>query len=131
MKQKSTRFFISLPHSSLAAILTDHNLAALGDAFVNFAHSLALSRAKGCPQGKKVKGSALAEALRRAGLREYVPSSVSSHVLADAAEAFLVYAWLHNDVTLDENVAILEKNKDLVDGLTQLLQTAKKRIKLS
>ncbi len=111
--------------------MSDHNLAALGDAFVNFTYSLALSRTKGCPQGKKVKGSALAEALRRAGLRAHVPSSVGNHVLADAAEAFLVYAWLHKNITLEESVAILEKNKDLVDGLTKLLQTAKKRIKLS
>jgi hypothetical protein len=78
-----------------------------------------------------VKGSILAEALRRAGLREHVPSSVSSHVLADAAEALLVYAWLHNYLTMEKSVATLEKNEDLTEGLSQLLQTARKRIKPS
>lgn len=106
-------------------------MAALGDAFVNFVYSLALSRNKGRPEGKKVKGSILAEALRRAGLREYVPSSVSSHMLADAAEALLVYAWLNNCLALEEGVATLEKNQDLTEGLSQLLQTARKRIRLS
>ena len=131
MKQNNTRFSISLPQSNLAAILADHNLAALGDAFINFAYSLALSRRKGVPDGKKVKGSILAEALRRAGLRDYVPSSVSSHVLADAAEALLVYAWLQNCLTLEESVATLEKNEDFTDGLSRLLLTARNRIKLS
>jgi hypothetical protein len=122
---------MSLPQSSLAAILADHNLAALGDAFINFVYSLALSTKKGVPDGKKVKGSMLAEALRRAGLREYVPSSVSSHMLADAAEALLVYAWLQNCLTLEESVATLEKNEDFTDGLSRLLLTARNRIKLS
>jgi hypothetical protein len=106
-------------------------LAALGDAFVNFVYSLALSREKGHPEGKKVKGSILAEALRRAKLREYVPSSVSSHMLADAAEALLVYAWLNNCLTLEESVATLEKNQDVIEGSSQLLQTVRKRIRLS
>lgn len=131
LKQNSTRFSISLPHSSLTDVLTDHSLAALGDAFINFVYSLALSRKKGHPEGKKVKGSILAEALRRAELRKLVPSSVSSHVLADAAEALLMYAWLHNYLTLEENVAAIEKNEDITEGLSQLLQTARKRIKLS
>ncbi len=131
MKQNNTRFSINLPHSSLTDILTDHNLAALGDDFVNFVYSLALSREKGHPEGKKAKGSILAEALRRARLREYVPSSVSSHMLADAAEALFIYAWLNNCLTLEESVTTLEKNQDVIEGLSQLLQTARKRIRLS
>ena len=86
---------------------------------------------EGHPEGKKVKGSILAEALRRARLREYVPSSVSSHMLADAAEALLVYAWLSNCLTLEESVTTLEKNQDVIEGLSQLLQTGRRRIRLS
>jgi hypothetical protein len=56
---------------------------------------------------------------------------VSSHVLADAAEALLVYAWLQNCLTLEESVATLEKNEDFTDGLSRLLLTARNRIKLS
>jgi hypothetical protein len=52
-------------------------------------------------------------------------------MLADAAEALLVYVWLHNHTTLQEAVAILQNNKDTVEALAQLLTTAKNRIKLS
>ena len=118
-------------HNSLTEILTDHELASLGDAYVNLACSLALSNKKGRPYGTKTRGSLLAEALRKAGLRPYLPSRATRHTLADAAEALIVYAWLHSCITLDESVTTLEKNEDLTDGLSELLQKATHRIKLS
>jgi hypothetical protein len=71
-------------------------MASLGDAYVNFAYSLALSKRSGKPQGQKVKGKVLAQAIKRAGLREYLPSRMTRHMIADAAESLIVYAWLHN-----------------------------------
>ena len=118
-------------HDSLAAVLTDRKLAALGDAFINFAYSLALSNRRGVPSGAKVKGSLLAEGLRRAGLRPYAPSRITRHMLADAAEALIVYAWLRDCITLEETVALLEKNEDLAEGLRELLEKIIHRIKLS
>lgn len=118
-------------HNSLTEVLTDHKLASLGDAYVNLVCSLTLSNRRGKPYGTKARGSLLAEALRRAGLRPYVPSRVTRHMLADAAEALIVYAWLHGYVTLEESVATLEKNEDLTEGLSELLQKAVHRIKLS
>jgi hypothetical protein len=118
-------------YESLSEVLIDHDLASLGDAYINFAYSLALSKRKGKASGAKVKGTALAEALRKVGLREYLPSRMTSHLLADAAEALIVYAWLYNCITLEESVAILEKTSGLVDALTELLKTIKKRIKFS
>jgi hypothetical protein len=131
LKKQIRAFSFVQDKESLSEVLTDHDLASLGDAFVNFVYSLALSNKKGKPIGKKAKGTLLAEALRRAGLREFVPSSVSSHVLADAAEALLVYAWLHGCITLEESVAMLEKNDETVEGFAQLLAKIKSRIKLS
>jgi hypothetical protein len=117
--------------NSLAEVLTDHKLASLGDTYVNFVHSLALSNRKGKPSGTKVKGSVLAEALKKAGLREYLPSRMTRHTLADAAEALMIYAWLHNYITLGESVAILEKTNDPIDGFSQLLATIRSRVKFS
>jgi hypothetical protein len=111
--------------------LTDRKLASLGDAYINFVYSLALSERKGKPSGVKVKGTALAEALRKAGLREHLPSRIDKHVLSDAAEALIVYAWLHDLLTLEESVKILGKTDSLVEGLTQLLLKVKEKIKLS
>lgn len=130
LKMKS-RILPTREYESLAAVLTDNRLAALGDAFINFAYSLALSNRRGTPSGAKVKGSLLAEGLRRAGLRLHVPSRTTRHMLADAAEALIVYAWLRDCITLEESVAILERNEDLAEGLRELLEKIVHRIKLS
>lgn len=116
-------------HRNLAEVLTDHKLASLGDSYINFVYSLALSNKKGQPSGVKVKGHVLAEALRRAELRKHMPPRITRHILADAAEALVIYGWLHHHITLEESIAILEKNEDLVEGLCQLLLTIKDRIK--
>jgi hypothetical protein len=109
-------------------VLADRRLASLGDSYINLAYSLALSNRTGKPSGAKVKGSVLAEALRKAGLREYLPSRMTRHMLADAAEAFIVYAWLNRYITLEESVTILEKREDPVESLGNLLVTIKNRI---
>lgn len=110
--------------------MIDKALAALGDAYVNFLYSLALSRKEGKPIGKKVCGAALAEAVRKAGLRRVLPSRVDKHILSDAAEAFLVYAWLNHTVTFEESVEILENADDTEGGLAELLLLAKERTKI-
>jgi len=117
-------------HKDLAEVLTDHKLASLGDAYINFVYSLALSRKKGQPSGAKVKGHVLSEAFKKAGLRKHMPSRMTRHKLADAAEALIVYAWLCNHITLEESVEILEKAEDSVSGFSQLLVTIKDRIRV-
>ncbi len=129
MKKHSKTFHFLKTHRNLAEVLTDHKLASLGDAFINFVYSLALSNKKGEPSGAKVRGRALAEALRKAGLREHLPSRISRHMLADAVEALVVYAWLHHYITLEEIMETLEKTEDLVEGLSQLLRTISGRIR--
>jgi hypothetical protein len=131
MNKHNRNFSFVQTHNHLMDVLTDHKLASLGDSFINFAFSLALSEKKGAPEGKKVKGTLLAEALRRAGLREHLPSRMTSHMLADAAEALIVYAWLRGHITLEETVAILEENDDPVEDLSHLLEKIRYRIKLS
>jgi len=66
MTNKPRKLLFIQPNRELRDVLTDHKLASLGDSFINFAYSLALSSKKGSPLGIKVKGSLLAEALRRA-----------------------------------------------------------------
>lgn len=78
--------------------------------------------------GVRVKGTALAEALRRAGLRDCLGSGMTRHALADASEALLVYAWLNGHVTMDECVAVVGKAVDAVEGLSTLLVNVKKRV---
>lgn len=131
MKKRVRTFSFIKTHENITEVLTNHKLASLGDAYINFVYSLALSNRKGQPSGAKVKGTVLAEAIKKAGLREYLPSRMTRHMLADAAEALIVYAWLHNCITLEESVATLEKTDDPIDGFSQLLATIKTRAKFS
>lgn len=128
MKKESKAYFTKV-YKDLTEVLMDHKLAALGDAYINFTYSLALSQNRGQPSGAKVKGSVLAEAFKKAGLRGYMPSRTSRHMLADAAEALTVYAWLSSHITLEECVAILEEAEDPVEGFTRLFLTIKDRVK--
>ena len=121
-------FGFQIVRGSLGEVLADRGLASLGDAYVNFVYSLALSSGRGRPLGVRVKGSVLAEGLRSAGLRDCLGSGMTRHRLADAAEALIVYAWLSNSISLDESVEILWKNTDAVEGLSRLLIAAKERI---
>ncbi len=121
--------FLRNDYKCLREILLDHELAALGDAYVNFAYSLAISAKRGQPSGAKVSDHILAEALKKACLREHMPKRVSSHALADAAEAITVYAWLYNFIKLDECVKILQEAENSVEGFSRLLLTIKDRIK--
>jgi len=131
LKKRVGTFSFIKTHENITEVLTNHKLASLGDAYINFVYSLALSNRKGQPSGAKVKGTVLAEAIKKAGLREYLPSRMTRHMLADAAEALIVYAWLHNCITLEESVATLEKTDDPIDGFSQLLATIKTRAKFS
>jgi hypothetical protein len=115
-------------YQALPEVLSDRQLAQLGDAYVNFAFSLALSERKKRPEGKKVRGSMLAEALRKSGLRESLPSRLDRHTLSDAGEAIVVYAWLHGLLTLDESVQILIDSDDWQNGFEELLRKAKDRV---
>ena len=120
-----------LPHKTLREVMMDRDLASLGDAYTNFVYSLALSNQEGKPVGKKVKGEILAEAIKKAGLRNQLPPKMTRHTLADTAEALIVYAWLKDHMTVAESVSILAKAPDSVKGFCNLLSTMVARIKFS
>jgi hypothetical protein len=117
-------------YESLSEVLMDQKLAKLGDAYVNFLYSLALSKKRGEPAGTKVEGRLLADAFKKAGLRKFLPSRIDRHKQADAAEALIVYAWIRGLMTMEEALKILEQNEDTVEAFSFLLLTAKSRIEL-
>ena len=117
-------------YKNLREVLADQKLAALGDAYVNFVYSLALSKRKGEPVGAKVDNRLLAEALRKAGLRNLLPSRIDRHKQADAAEALIVYAWVQDAMTIEEGISILEQNEDMVEAFCSFLLAARRKISL-
>jgi hypothetical protein len=110
-------------------VVKDKQLASLGDAFVNFIYSLALTKINSRPQATKVSDRILAEAFRLAGLREYLGTRLSRKDLANAAESLLIAAYRRQLISIDESVSILTENPDgLEAGLANLLKLAADRI---
>lgn len=116
-------------YKSLSDILTDHDLAALGDAYVNLLFSLVLSKKTGKPTGRKVQSLPLAFALQKTGLRSCLGSRIDRHKQADASEALIVYGWLIGALSLEESFHIVEKEETIEDGFSQLLETIIKKMK--
>jgi hypothetical protein len=121
MSESRRRFGFAPKHTTLQEVLADHDLATLGDAYVNFLYSLYLSAKTSKAAGEKADGRMLADALKRAGLRKQVASRADRHQQADAAEALLVYAWLHRNVTISGCVELLLKHGSPVDAFSALL----------
>ncbi|MGA8904392.1 MAG: ribonuclease III family protein [Candidatus Bathyarchaeia archaeon] len=110
-------------------VMDDKQLASLGDAFVNFVYSLALTNNSGKPQGVKVSDRILAEAFRRSDLRKYLGTRVSRKDLANASESLLVKAYQRKLITIEESVKILSENPaGLEAGLSELMKLAAERI---
>lgn len=105
----------------------DQKLAKLGDAYINFLYSLALSKIKGEATGVKVKGRLLADAFKKADLRKFLPSRIDRHKQADAAEALIVYPWIKGTMTMEEGLEILEQTENEIEAFCNLLVTAKIR----
>jgi len=131
MNQDKARYKFTPKIETLNQIMTNRQLSQLGDAFVNFACSLALSVKQKKPVGTKVSSQTLAQALKNANLRKHLPARMTRHALADAAEALVVYAWLSEKITIDETVRIIQMTSSSVDGLTQLLRTVVEKLMLS
>ncbi len=127
-RSKNIRFSFTPSHKTLRRILADHNLASLGDVYTNFIYSLYLSAKSGAPSGAKAGSRLLSNALKNAGLREYLPSRVDRHMQADAAEALLVYVWLHGWMTITDQVRTLNGYTNATEAFSALLLEAKKKL---
>jgi hypothetical protein len=130
MLEESSMFAFIPQHKSLSEVLMDQKLAKLGDAYVNFLYSMALSKKKGEPAGTKVQGCLLADAFKKAGLRKFLPSRIDRHKQADAAEALIVYPWLLGSMTMEEALEILEQNEDTIEAFSVILLAAKSKTEL-
>ena len=115
MMTKWKNSFERIKDNTLSSILSDSKLASIGDLYVNLIYSIARSsyNKKGAIH---VWDKSLAEALRKAELRILMPSKLKSGEIADGAEAFIFYSFIHEIMSLDEmsNFLIDELNtKDM------------------
>ena len=114
---------------TLRQVMRNKQQASLGDAFVNFVYSLALTQTSGEPQAVKVSDRILADAFKLAGLRKYLGTRISKKDLANASESLLVDAYQKKLITLEESVTTLSENPDgLEAGLSELMKLTAERI---
>jgi Ribonuclease III len=114
----------------LTNILIDGGLAQFGDALLNFAFSLALTKMHGNPTGTKIPDKVLADAAVKAGLRKFLPRRVGRGDVANGFEALLGHLWLEKLLTLDEIVECLKRESiDHSQNFVQLAELALERMK--
>ncbi|HUK29213.1 MAG TPA: ribonuclease III family protein [Candidatus Acidoferrales bacterium] len=113
-------------------VMLDKQLASLGDAFVNFVYSLALTQVNGRPKGVKISDRDLSEAFRLAGLRGYLGTRISKKDLANASESLLVEAYRAHLLSVEESVqTIIHNPEGSKAGLVDLLKLAVSRLEAS
>ncbi len=115
-------------YANLQEIMLDKDLAKLGDAYVNFVYSLALSLRLQRPTGAKVNNQILARAIKSAGLREMLPRRTDRHAQGNSAEALIAYAWLKKLLSLEDCLKILGENENPEEAFTNLLEEIGKRL---
>jgi len=114
-------------YNSVEELLLDKDLAGLGDSYVNFVYSLAMSQKCGHPTGAKVNNQILARAVKASGLRALLPHRVDRHMRGNAAEALLVFAWLQDTLEMNECIKVLSE-KEPVEAFTALLRQILNRL---
>ena len=115
-------------YNSLEELLLDKDLAALGDSYVNFVYSLAMSQKLKRPVGAKVDNQTLAEAVTKSGLRRFLPHRVDRHTRGNAAEALLLYAWLENLLEFDDCTKVLSREDNTVEAFANLLKDVLRKL---
>jgi dsRNA-specific ribonuclease len=114
---------------ALRQVMRNKQLASLGDAFVNFVYSLALTETSGEPRAVKVSDRILANAFKMTGLRRYLGTRVSKKDMANASESLLVDGYQKKLITIEESVRTLNENPDgLEAGLSELMRLTADRI---
>jgi len=112
----------------LRDVISDKKLARLGDAYLNFVFSLALTKSSRVPMGVKVSDRVLAEAARRAGIRDLLPSRTNRGDIGNSVEALVVYSWLNKQITIEESVMIMANEvDDPVEAVSQLVRAVLRR----
>lgn len=109
-------------YSTIEEILLDKDLAGLGDSYVNFIYSLAMSQKHGKPMGAKVNNRILSIAVETSGVRKLLPRRVDRHTRGNAAEALLVFAWLQDLLDMEDCIKAINTEENTTKAFAALLR---------
>ncbi len=118
----------SSQRSNLSNLLLDKNLAKLGDSYVNFLYSIAMTIIKKEPTGIKVSDRLLASAAKEAGVRVLLPKRTPIGRVADAVEVLLVHSVISGSITVKDMIEILlDSEDDPITGFKNIIIIALSR----
>lgn len=92
---------------SLKEIGTHKGLAKIGDTVANLTYSLVKSRVIKKLDSRNVNRTILSNALKANDMKIYARNRADSHDMADTAEAFIGYMYIHELWTIDQIAEIL------------------------
>ncbi len=98
--------------AELKRVLTDRNLAQLGDSILNFTLSAALTRVTHRPTGRRVKNSLLTPLIDSSPLKLLLPLRTSRRNRANAFEALAGYLWQKKAYGIEELIDVMAKPVD-------------------
>ncbi len=104
----------------LKRVLTDRNLAQLGDSILNFALSAALTQANNKPTGKRVRNGLMTPLIDSSPLKQLLPLRTSKRDRANAFEALAGYLWQKKAYKIEELIERMAKSADLFVGDSEL-----------
>ncbi|MEM3079837.1 MAG: ribonuclease III family protein, partial [Thermoproteota archaeon] len=101
----------------------------LGDSYLNFLYSMALSEAGGKPTGARIKDRTLVDVAKATGIRSMLPSRTPKGRVADSIEALIMYTWLRGVLKFEDMMEVFRKRLyDPVSSLEEIVREAVKRL---
>jgi len=97
--------------------LLDRGLSSLGDIYLNFIYSLAVSIRAGNLSSLRISNKVLAEAMKQSGFRSLLPHRLSTHDIGNSAEAMLVYAIVKGLTSTGELLQALTESENPTEAL--------------
>lgn len=109
-----------MDQAELKRVLTDRNLAQLGDSILNFALSAALTQANNKPTGRRVRNSLMTPLIDASEFKHLLPLRTSKRDRANAFEALAGYLWQEKAFKVEELIAIMVKSAEAFVGDAEL-----------
>ena len=111
-----------LNSGSLRAILESKDLALIGDSLVNFIFSTLKIGLFGMSGNVHVRDNVLKNAMDLSKLREKLGKNTKPGRVADAAESLIVFAYIHNIMTIYDMVEYLSQRINEDDFITTKME---------
>jgi hypothetical protein len=107
--------------------LLDHGLSSLGDIYLNFIYSIAISLREGNLTSLRISNKVLAEVMRQSSFRSILPHRLSKHDIGNSAEAILIYAVVTGLTSTGKLLESLTASGNPTKTLTDEFEKIKRR----